>query len=253
MQSIHKIVLPVLALLLAGAGGAARADGLSDLKAALVRVNGQAPIKGLVDLRTWHRPGNAPEPDQGQVVLTVEDNADGLRLAYSRDMVARIDADQRARARDPDVKTPTLSAVRSFDSTDIMPMVSAVTWFGRLLDRAVFKAERSDTYAGKPARLLTFEIPITALSKRERKYAKRIESLLEIWTAADGTPLATRSTQTVFGRAFVVVSFEARSEEENVFSVVRGRLVTLRKMTRTTASGAGEQDERKTVKTLQVL
>jgi hypothetical protein len=252
MSSPQKILLPAFALLLAFAGGA-RADGLADLKGALVRLNGQAPIKGVIDLRTWQRPGNAPVPDQGQVALTIEDNPDGLRLAYSRDMLARIDADQRARARDPDAKTPTLSAVRSFDTADMLPMVSSATWLARLLDRVVFKAERSDTYSGKPARLLTFEIPITSLSKRERKYARRIESLLEIWTAADGTPLATRLSQTVFGRAFVVVSFEARSEEENLFGVVHGRLVTLRKTTRTSASGAGEQDERKTIKTLQVL
>ncbi|HEX9173163.1 MAG TPA: hypothetical protein VF861_10910 [Telluria sp.] len=253
MPSTQKILASACALLLTFAGGAAHADGLADLKAALVRLNSQAPIKGIIDLRTWQRPGNAPEPDQGQVALTIEDSPDGLRLTYSRDMLARIDADQRARARDPDVKTPTLAAVRSFDTADMLPMVSSATWLARLLDRAVFKAERGDAYAGKPARLLTFEIPLTSLSKRERKYAKRIESLLEIWTAADGTPLATRSTQTVFGRAFVVVSFEAQNEEENVFSVVHGRLVTLRKTSRSNASGAGERDERKAIKTLQVL
>ena len=251
MQLIYTILVSA-SVLLAGASGAARADGLADLKAALVRVNGQAPIKGVVELRTWHRPG-AAEPDQGQVALTLEDNADGFRLSYAREVLARLDAEQRARARNPDVKTPTLSAVRSFDTADMVPMLSSAAWLSRLLDRAVFKAERGDTYAGKPARLLTFELPLTSLSKRERKYAKRIDSLLEIWTAADGTPLATRSAQTVFGRAFVVVSFEMRSEEENVLSLVQGRLVTLRKMTRTSASGAGEQDERKIVKTLQVL
>jgi hypothetical protein len=253
MQLIHPILVSACALLLAGASGAARADGLADLKSALVRVNGQAPVKATIDMRTWHRPGDAPDPDQGQVALTVEDNQDGLQLSYARDTLARIDADQRARARNPDAKTPTLTAVRSFDTADVVPMVSSATWLARLLDRAVFKAERSDTYAGKPARLLTFEIPIASLSKRERKYAKRMESLLEIWTSADGTPLASRATQTVFGRAFVVVSFEARSDEENVFSLVQGRLITVRKMTRTSASGAGEQDERKIVKTLQVL
>jgi hypothetical protein len=132
-------------------------------------------------------------------------------------------------------------------------MASSAPWLSRLVDRAIFKAGRSDTYAGKPARLLTFEIPITALSKRDRKYAKRVDSLLEIWTAADGAPLASRFRQTVFGRAFVVVSFEARTHEENVFSLVQGRLVTVRKTMSTSASGAGEQDERKIVKTLQVL
>jgi hypothetical protein len=253
MQLIQTILASACALLLAGASGAACADGLADLKSALVRANGQAPIKAAIDMRTWHRPGDAPEPDQGQVALTVEDNADGLQLFYARDTLARIDAEQRVKSRNPDAKTPTLSAVRSFDTVDVVPMVSSAVWLARLLDRAVFKAERGDTYGGKPARLLTFEIPITSLSKRERKYAKRMESLLEIWTTADGTPLASRSTQTVFGRAFIVVSFEARNDEENVFSLVQGRLVTLRKMTRSSASGAGEQDERKIVKTLQLL
>jgi hypothetical protein len=253
MQLIQTVRVSACALLLAGAGRAAHADGLADLRSALQRANGQATIKVAIDLRTWHRPGDAPEPDQGQVALTMEDNADGLHLTYAKDTLVRIDADQRARARNPDAKTPTLSAVRSFDTADLVPMVSSAAWLTRLIDRAMFKGERSDSYAGKPARLLTFEIPITALGKRERKYAKSLDSLLEIWTAADGTPLASRFTQTVFGRAFVVVSFEARTEEENVFSLVQGRLVTLRKMTHNSASGAGEQDERKIVKTLKIL
>lgn len=250
MQLIRPILVSACALLLAGA---ARADGLGDLRAALQRDNSNAPIKAAIEVRTWHRPGDAPEADQGQVALTLDDNAGGLQLSYARDTLARIEADQRARSRDPDAKTPTLLAVRSFDTADVVPMVSSAAWLARLLDRAVYKGERSDAYAGKPARLLTFEIPLASLSKRERKYAKRIDSLLEIWTGADGTPLASRSSQTVFGRAFVVVSFEARAEEENVFGLEKGRLVTLRKVTRNSASGAGEKDDRRIVKTLQVL
>jgi hypothetical protein len=252
MRRSRTFLLSVAALL-AGTSLSARADGLGDLRAALQRASGQAPVKAAIDLRTWQRLGDGPDADQGQIALTVEDGANGLHLSYPRATVARIESEQRARARNPDAKTPTLAALRGFDTLDILPMVSTGSWLTRMIDRAVFRGERSDTHAGKPARLLTFEVPLSALNKRERKYAPRLDSVFEVWTAADGTPLASRTTQTLFGRAFVVIGFEARLEDESLFGMVGDRLLTLRKVTRNSTAGAGEKDERKTTQTLQVL
>ena len=123
----------------------------------------------------------------------------------------------------------------------------------RSLDKAIFKAEKPDTYNGKPARQLSFDLTVDKLNEKDRKYVKKFEGALNIWIAEDGTPVASRSSQTVSGRAYVVISFELKSEEDHVYSVVGDRLVATKRESRVSGSGMGEKGEGKTIKTLQVL
>jgi hypothetical protein len=81
---------------------------------------------------------------------------------------------------------------------------------------------------------------------------KKFEGSLDIWIAADGTPLASRAIQNISGRAFVVVSFEQRNESESVYNQVGDRLLTVRKETKNSSSGMGEKGESKVVKTLLI-
>lgn len=233
----------------------ARADGVADLKAALARLTAATPVKATLDMRTWHRNGQGKdaEEDQGSIGMQIEDGARGLVLAYPRELLARVEAEQRARARDANSKTPLLAALREADPGELLPLVSAAPRIARLLERAVFRGERADNVAGKQARLLTFAIPMTTLSERERKYAKKMESTFEIWIGADGTPMASRARQKISGRAFVVVSFESSNSEDCVYSLVGERLVVLRREVHYAASGAGESTEGKNTSTLQLL
>ncbi len=81
---------------------------------------------------------------------------------------------------------------------------------------------------------------------------KKFESNFEVWIAADGTPLASRAAQKVEGRAFIVISFEAKNEEEWVYGTVGDRLIALRRESKNVGAGMGERGESKTIKTLQV-
>ena len=100
---------------------------------------------------------------------------------------------------------------------------------------------------------ITVILSVEKLSEKERKYMKKLDGSFDVWIAEDGTPLASRSSQTVSGRAFVVVSFEMKNDEDLVYGVVGDRLVALRKESRTSGSGMGEKGEGKVIKTLQVL
>ena len=254
MPLFHQISLAMLAAVLALAAAPARADGLADLKAALSRASGIKPVAGVVTVRTFHRAGDGDDAfdSRGTAEVNVEDGPRGLHLHYSSGMLERIGAEQSARARDSNSKAPTLSALQQFNMTDMLPMLSAAPRLTRMLERATFRDERSDTYGGKPARVLSFSIPIETLSERERKYAKRFDSVLQIWIGADGTPMASRLKQTVYGRIFIVVSFESNHQEECVFAMTGDRLVTVRSERSDSASGAGEKDARNIVKTLQL-
>ena len=236
------------------AAGGARADGLDDLKAALVRGAVNTPLRALVHTATWRKvgEGKAAEEDRGAAVLSVDDGPRGLVVTHGRELLARIDADLGARARNPNAKTPALYALDETRSRDLLGFTQAAPSITRTIERAVFKGERADAYQGKPARALRFELPISVLSTRDRKYAKEFNATYEVWIGADGTPLASRLRQAVKGRAFVVVGFESVSEEETVFALAGARLVAVRKESHSSAAGAGERDERKVVTALQL-
>jgi hypothetical protein len=231
----------------------ARADGLADLRAALGRLQAQTPVKATLDVRTVARHGEGKELDEriGQASVLLEDGARGLQVTYSRDTLARMDAEARQRGRDPKAKTPTVWALAELDSNALVPMTSAVTALAKALDESVFKAERPEPWGGKPARLLTFTIPLERLSEQQRKYVKQFDGELDVWIGADGTPLASTSRVSVKGRAFVVISFEAHDDEDSTYGVVGDRLLTLRRETHNVSSGAGERGEERVVRTLQ--
>ncbi|MFZ6743373.1 hypothetical protein ACO0LC_09120 [Undibacterium sp. JH2W] len=234
---------------------AVQADGLADLKAALARLPGQTPVKALVDAKTWSRQGEGKELEEqnGQASISLEDSPRGLQLLYSKDLLMRLETEERAKEKDPKAKTPTIAAIKEVNSSELRPMVSAVGNLSRALEKAIFKSEKTDaSYNSKPARLLSFEIPVEKLSEKERKYVKKFEGSLEIWISADGTPMASRFHQTISGRAFVVISFESKYEEELVYGLSGDRLVITKKESKNSGSGAGEKGEMRIVKTLQV-
>ncbi len=231
----------------------ARADGLADLRSALARLPAQTPLKATLDVRTTERHGDGADAldKQGQASVGLEDGARGLQVLYAKDLLTRLDAESRQRVHDPKAKTPTVWALGKLDSGEMMPMASAAQSLARNVDEAIFKAEKVDSYAGKPARLLTFTVPLSKLSEQDRKYVKEFDSTLSVWIGADGTPLASESHTTVKGRAFVVVTFEALDEGSTTYAVIGDRLLTLRSESHNVSSGAGEKGEQRVVRTLQ--
>ncbi|HEY0063245.1 MAG TPA: hypothetical protein VGC21_14095 [Telluria sp.] len=247
------LMLPLLALWLGSAP--AHADGLADLKAALVRGAALTPLKATAETRLWRKLGEGKDAEEvnGQAGIAIEDSARGLSGTHSREQLARVERELQAKAKNPNSKTPTLAALGEFGPGELAAMVSAAAPLQRILERAEYKGERPESWQGTPARLLSFEMPLSTLSERERKYAKKFLAVFEVWIGADGRPLASRMKQTVSGRAFVVVSFDSVLEEDKVYGVAGERLLTLRHEERSSASGMGERDERKVLTTLQLL
>jgi hypothetical protein len=251
MRLTHTICHATLVL----AAQAAHADAHSDLKAALARLQGSTALKAALDTRTWHRNGDGKDAIEtsGQASVQIEDGARGMQLFYSPDMLSRMDAESQALARNPNAKTPTLNAAREFTPNDLRPMIFAASSLSRQLERASFKGDKLESYQGKPARLLTYEVGADTLSDRDRKYVKDFDGKLIVWTTESGTPLASRLALTMHGRAFMVVSFDAQEEESSVYSVVGERLVMVRREHHNSSGGMGERGEDKVTRTLQVL
>jgi hypothetical protein len=249
------LVMGMFACGLALASGIAQADGLADLKSALARLQGQAPIKAIVEAKTWNRQGEGKELEErnGVASVSVEESAQGLHVLYSKEMLAKLAQEERAVEKDSKAKTPTLSALGDVNSSSLRPMISAAGNLSRSLEKTNFKGEKTDTYNGKPARVLNFEITIDKLSEKERKYVKKFEGSIDVWIAADGTPLGSRSAQTMHGRAFLVVTYDQKNEEESVYGLSGDRLIVLKFESKSAGAGMGEKGETKKTKTLQVM
>jgi hypothetical protein len=245
--------LAVAAALLVLACSASRADGLADLKSALARLQAQAPLKASLGVKTLERRGQGKDLEEkiGEANLVVEDGARGLQMTIARDTLARMDDESRRQARDSSSRMPTVWALAKLDPAVVPGMASAASSLAHEVDESVFKGERTDTWGGKPARVLSFGVPLTKVPEPQRKYVKEFEGSLDIWIAMDGTPLACAQRAAVKGRVFVVISFQAQDDADSTYGVVGDRLVTLRRETHIVSSGAGERGEQKFVLTLQ--
>jgi hypothetical protein len=242
-----------LALLLAAAS--AHADGLADLRAALARPQGSAAIRGLFKAEATSRQGEAAdaEEDRGQAQVQFEDGPQGLRLLFSRDLLQRAEQEERTRQRDPKARTHALTGLKALDVNELRGMLSPTAALLALLDEATPKGEVPEAWNGQPARRLSFELGLGKLRERDRKYIKKYEGTLDIWIGPEGWPLALRQQTQASGRAFLVVSFEMRSREEQVFVVVGERLVVVRRETQGSGAGAGEKGESHTLREVQLL
>ncbi|HEX7638477.1 MAG TPA: hypothetical protein VF457_08785, partial [Burkholderiaceae bacterium] len=184
--------------------------------------------------------------------LGLDDGPGGLQAGYSRELRARLDAEARAAIRDRKAPHPISQALQEADVPRLQAMADAAPGLLLEIDQARFKEESADTVAGKPARKLVFERGVDSLSDHDRKYAKHFTSTLTVWIAPDGTPLAESRREDFSGRAFVVVSFEQHDGEERRFGLLGDRLVTLHDEEHALAQGAGEREESRTERQLQL-
>ena len=246
------------AVLLACACSSAHADGLADLRASLARLQGTTPRKASVDAHDRRRTGEGKDAEehQGSVTIVLEDGPRGLQPLYGRDLLARSDAELRAAVKDKKAGKPIEQALGSAGHRG-----AALARVGGA--RAVARGRRGRIRElrgagrrlepGKAVRRLVFETGIDSVSDSNRKYVREFKSVLTVWIAADGTPVASNRHLDVSGRAFVVVTFEQHDDQSRSFTVVGDRLVAMRDDEKGSAKGAGEGQDYRTERHLQVL
>lgn len=230
------------------------ADGPADLKAALARLQGNTPVKGSVDVRTWTRSGEGKELTErtGQAGAWVEDGPQGLKMMWNRTLIAQVRDEARAKRKNPEAKTPTSSGLGNLTPRNVQDQINAAESVANSLEHAVFQAETREAWNGRPARLLTYKLTQNGMSAKERKYVKEFDGTAKVWIEEDGTPLAASTTLKVKGRAFMVVSFSQEREETFAFSKVGDRLVCTKEESAFSGSGAGEQQQGRTVTTFAI-
>ncbi len=228
-------------------------DPVARLVGALARLPGTTPVRARVEHRvSFTQGGEERQPPAGTAAATVSSGPDGLRIGWSPELLARAEAEERARVASPDAYAPTRDAISDLRTLALARTVDAVPELLRDLVGATVLEERMDQLDGVPTRLLALRIQ-PVIPPRDRKYVKEVTATTWIWLGTDGVPLAVERHVLAKGRIFLVIGFELEQHDRFRFRTVGDRLVVTRQESDSRSQGAGERRDRLAVTTAAVL
>ena len=223
----------LLALLLSGT---AAASSLPELKNTLAAMQGQGSLRGTYEARTSKTGEDSNKPETTTVSVKVEDTAGELRIGWDRALLQR--------AMDASLKSPKPDAAltMAINANSANRISAAVNYASRLLNivsTGQVKAERMDSWQGKPARLveLAYTPPVDANNSLK---IKENAHTAKVWLGADGVPVAAVLSHSVRASFMVFISYEEKGTESYTFANVGNRLVALRREEQGMKKGAGQ-------------
>jgi hypothetical protein len=221
-----------------------RADGLSDLKAALQRLKGRGPLAAQAQVQTWSREGGKKaEPKVGGATVRLEDGPQGLKLGWTPAQLERLAAAKGKKAKDGET-----AALNSLDAAEALRLVRAAEDLLGELEEASQLGEQAETWEGHPARKLTLNMPL-GQDEEDRKIFKEAKSVATVWIAGDGTPLAMVHQLDLKGRV-MLISFQVHTKAQRRYQAHQGRLLLVKEDKEMSGSGMGKSGEGRTVTTL---
>jgi len=229
-----KAMLAVMML----AAASARADGLADLRAALAKFPAQSPLRAAVTLERQQQDDEHPAPEHAKATVEVEAGAEGLRVVYANDVVARAQAEIRAQEADPEKQTPTASALREFRALDLAGVLDGAAALARALTNATLQKDARVAIGGHPARQLTFAVK-PKFSKADAKHIKNAEATLVVTTDAENVPLSADLRGSVKAK-FLLMTFEQKTHETWSYARAGDRLVAVQHREDQSGSGMGQ-------------
>ncbi|MCE1204983.1 MAG: hypothetical protein LWW79_10305 [Holophagaceae bacterium] len=229
------------------------ANGLDDLRSSLQKLQGSEPVKATLDHSFWRQTMDDKKPtvSQGKVTAQLEDGPQGLKVAWGRGTLQQAAKELAAQEREPDRPAPTRIALRNVDPLEVGESLNHAEALLRDLAQAQIQEEKTDTWQGKPARLLVLKLT-PKIPESQRKYLKELKVEAKVWVGGDGVPLAFSSSVAYKGSR-MFISFEGGNTQELQFSRVGNRLVATRTTSEDRSSGFGASSQTKKTTTLTLL
>jgi len=232
---------------------AAPPDPVAQLVGALARLPATTPVRARVDHRVRFTQGDEDaESPTGSTTAIASSGPDGLRVTWSPALLARAEAEERARLSNPDAYAPTRDAIGDLRTLSLARSLDAVPDMLRDLLEARVVEDRVEPFEGVPTRVVTLQIK-PVIATRDRKYVKDVEATARFWLGPDGVPVAEERRVLMKGRIFLIITFEIEQKDLFRFERRGDRLVEVRRESDTRSAGAGERRDRHAVTTLGLL
>jgi hypothetical protein len=219
------------------------ADGLSDVRGTLQKLQSDELLRARVEIKTRHSGGESDKQKQSESVstVTVENGPDGLKLSWSPDQIRQSRKAAWNEVANPDAPRSDLATLKALEPAQALSLLDAADGLRRALEKAELREDRRENYQGKPARVLVFRIEL-GLNEEERKALKSSESYLKLWLDGDGVPLAMeRDVQAKFSR--FLVGFRIHEHDTRTYQRAGGRLAVTHSTHETSGAGLGHTEE----------
>jgi len=232
----------------------ARADVVTDMRAAVSQLRATRPIHVSIDVQQSRKNEGrfANQQFTGTASMDVVEDDAGLHITFPRAILERADRESREHTADPRKQTPTRAAVNDTEATEIADAVDFAGPFLRLIDTARKVSETRTMRDGHSVRLvvlkLTPKLPPEATSIFSVKFT---EDQMTVWLGDDNLPVAAERIQRgTAGFMFIKGSMTNRSSW--TFAHVGDRLVVLRDDSAYAGSGFGQKGEGRNVQVVTV-
>jgi hypothetical protein len=219
------------------------ADGLTDVRAALQKLQSDQTIRARVEIRTRHSGGenNKQKQSEGVTSVIVESGADGLKMSWSPEQIRQSRKAAWAETANPDAQKSDIAMLKALEAGQALNLLDAADPLRRGLERAVLLEDKSDTHKGKPARLLVLRIDL-GLDEEGRKALKSSEAIEKLWLDGDGIPIAMdRNIEAKFSK--FLIGYKVHEHETREFQRAASRLVATSVTKESSGSGLGHSDE----------
>jgi hypothetical protein len=229
------------------------ADGLTDVRAALQRLQSDQPLRARVEIKTRRSGGESTKQKQSESVssVIVESGVDGFKLSWSPDQIKASRKAAWTEATNPETPRSDIATLKTLEPGHALNLLDAADPLRRGLERARLVEDKSDKYKGKPARLLVIRIELT-LDEEERKALKSSDAIEKLWLDSDGVPLAMdRTIDAKFSK--FLIGFKIHEHETREFQRAAGRLVTISSAKESSGAGLGHSEENYTTIAVTLL
>lgn len=227
------------------------ADAFTDLRGALGRLTAREPIRASYEVqRSVSNEGKfSNDKFNGKASVDLEGDGDGVRIAFARPLIDQAASEMRARAGNPKLSTPTVSALNQIGAVTAAEAMDAAPPILNMIHDAKVVDDRAGTWQGKPARVVIFRLS----DKRESDVGKVTvsENRLTLWLGADHVPLAGEHVRNA-KMSFLVFRGESKLKRSWHFAHIGDRLIRVHEEESESGSGLGQKGTVSFVATLRV-
>lgn len=237
---MKNIQSTVLALLTFSISQNVWADSLSDLQQALVKLDGNHPVSGVLSVSFSESRGEGKDKKlkTGAIKSTLSESIDGLDIRYSKDVLVQIAQENRLKMADEEADTPVLNGAEILSASSLIPILSSAQTILDAISKGQFRGETQIEYFEQQVRVLDFELPLESFidDKKTRGYVNKFKGSYKVLINDEGVPVETRLTYSGKGSAYIFFSMSAESEITSQFQIEGTRLVRINKTVESNSS-----------------
>jgi hypothetical protein len=224
------------------------ADGPSDLRAGLQRLQDPLPVQASLNQTCWQETTTTfrkPVTRQGLVQLHLHEDGSGLHVDWPTPVLDASNREKPLQEPGPATLAPDSNDLSAPDAATLRSLLNQADLLARTLAGSRFQEERRETYQGRPARVLVFVFQPRIRPEHQGRVSQW-SSTLKVWIGEDGLPLASESAMTYEGRhSRLYGPFHSRSQVKTTYAVQGHRLVVTSRDAEDLVYDGGEKVKRR--------